>query len=125
MSESPFVAVSMSNEPVILSNVESIGRIVLSEFEIDLVFHLGDYIYEGAGNASGVRQAEPTHTCATLADSLYSNAGGELSTALPCGFSDHAASASSGQAIHSASILSAHAEFDGQKLRVNVLEHYK
>ncbi|HIH17144.1 MAG TPA: hypothetical protein HA252_07105 [Candidatus Diapherotrites archaeon] len=64
-------------------------------------------------------------SCATLADSLYSNAGGELSTALPCGFSDHAASASSGQAIHSASILSAHAEFDGQKLRVNVLEHYK
>lgn len=41
-------------------------RAIAARDDLDLVFHLGDYIYEGAGG--GVRQVEPTHTCATLAD---------------------------------------------------------
>ncbi len=48
-------------------------RAIAARDDIDLVFHLGDYIYEGgnggggSGN-SGVRNVEPAHVCSTLAD---------------------------------------------------------
>lgn len=39
----------------------------IAEREVDLVLHLGDYIYEDDGH-KGVREHEPAHTCVTLDD---------------------------------------------------------